>query len=336
MSFSSARPVVGRLAPSPTGAQHLGNARTYLIAWLAARAAGGRVILRIEDIDSPRVKAWAVQQAIDDLRWLGLDWDEGPDIGGPNGSYVQTERLENYRRSFRELADRNLIYPCTCSRSDIAAASAPHADQEGPVYPGTCAHRSAQDHENLAAGSFSWRFRLTTDSDSYFDQVAGLQSRSPATELGDFVICKADGTPSYQMAVVLDDAAMGVTQVVRGNDLIPSTFRQRALIQAWGLRTPEYIHLPLVIGPDGRRLAKRHGDTRLSILRKNSVPSERLIGFLAWSAGLQPEPAPITLKTLLPGFQLANIRPEPFVLQGRHWDWLLNSPVHQAPSWNDG
>lgn len=335
MSLSSARPVVGRLAPSPTGAQHLGNARTYLIAWLAARAAGGRVILRIEDIDSPRVKAWAVQQAIEDLRWLGLDWDEGPDIGGPQSPYVQTERLEHYRRHFRDLADRNLVYPCTCSRSDIAAASAPHADQEGPVYPRTCAHRSARDHENLAAGSFSWRFRLTTDSDSYFDRVAGEQTRSPAADLGDFVICKADETPSYQMAVVLDDAAMGVTQVVRGNDLIPSTFRQRALIRTWGLPMPEYLHLPLVIGPDGRRLAKRHGDTRLSILRENSIPPERLIGFLAWSAGLQEEAAPTSLQDLLPDFQLAKLRPEPFVLQARHWDWLLDPSAHVAPTWND-
>ncbi|MBX3449969.1 MAG: tRNA glutamyl-Q(34) synthetase GluQRS [Planctomycetaceae bacterium] len=333
MRLSFARPVVGRLAPSPTGAQHLGNARTYLIAWLAARAAGGRVILRIEDIDSPRVKAWAVQQAIDDLRWLGLDWDEGPDIGGPNGPYVQTERQEYYRRFFRELSDRNLVYPCTCSRSDIAAASAPHADQEGPVYPGTCRHRSSRDQENLAAGSFSWRFRLTTESDSYFDHGAGQQSRSPAADLGDFVICKADGTPSYQMAVVLDDAAMGVTQVVRGNDLIPSTFRQRALIRAWGLPIPEYLHLPLVIGPDGRRLAKRHGDTRLSILRENSVPPERLIGFLAWSAGLREFPGPATAQSLLDSFEPTKLHSRPFVLHPAHWDWLLAPSGKVAPGW---
>jgi glutamyl-tRNA synthetase len=276
-----------------------------------------------------------VQQAIDDLRWLGLDWDEGPDVGGPNESYVQTERLENYRRFFRDLSDRNLIYPCTCSRSDIAAASAPHADQEGPVYPGTCQHRSSRDHENLASGSFSWRFRLTTKSDSYFDHVAGQQSRSPAADLGDFVICKADGTPSYQMAVVLDDAAMGVTQIVRGDDLIPSTFRQRALIRTWGLPMPEYIHLPLVIGPDGRRLAKRHGDTRLSILREDSIPPERLIGFLAWSAGLQTEPAPISPRSLLPDFKLTMLRNDPFILRANHWDWLLNSSAIPAPTWHD-
>src|SRR5688572_27017418 len=175
-------PLVGRLAPSPTGAQHVGNARTYLLAWLSVRSRGGRVILRMEDIDSPRVKRGAAEQALEDLRWLGLEWDEGPDVGGPHASYVQTQRLELYRTALEQLQSAERVYPCTCTRSDVAAAaSAPHAGQEGPRYPGTCAHRRAADaamltrsvSEGVAAPGFAWRFRASNRPWELDDLVAG-------------------------------------------------------------------------------------------------------------------------------------------------------------------
>ena len=249
---------VGRLAPSPTGAQHVGNARTYLLAWLSIRSRSGRLILRIEDIDSPRVKAGAAQQAIDDLRWLGLDWDEGPDIGGANAPFVQTERIDSYREALARLQRDERVYPCTCTRTDIeSAASAPHVEHEGPIYPGICANRSASDAAKLGDQPFAWRFRTTDQPYRFNDRVAGSQEANVRHALGDFVVGKMDGSPAYQLAVVCDDHAMGVTEVLRGNDLLPSTFRQLELYNAFGWTPPTFAHAPLVIGPDGRRLAKR-------------------------------------------------------------------------------
>lgn len=298
-------PPVGRLAPSPTGAQHVGNARTYLLAWLSIRARGGRVILRIEDVDSPRVKSGAEQQAIDDLRWLGLDWDEGPDVGGPHAPYRQTERLSLYQAALAQLRAAERVYPCTCTRTDIAAAaSAPHAGQEGPIYPGTCAGRTATDAELLAAQgtSFAWRFRAVDRVIEFTDLFVGNQRGVPARELGDFIVAKADGTPAYQLAVVVDDHAMGVTEVLRGDDLLPSAFRQLQLYAALGDTPPQFAHVPLVVGPDGRRLAKRHGDTRLSTLRQQGISAERLVGLLAWSCGILEKPTACRAADLLAHF----------------------------------
>ncbi len=222
----------GRLAPSPTGAQHLGNARTYLIAFWSARSSGARLVMRIEDIDSPRVKPWATKQAIDDLRWLGIDWDEGPDIGGPNAPYIQTERVGLYQDALQRLIAADRVFPCTCTRKDIAdAGSAPHFEHEGPVYPGTCANWRNSD-PIPSPGTFCWRFRSGRDPVEFVDIVAGQQSCTPATDLGDFPITQKNGQPSYQLAVVIDDGNMGITEVVRGNDLIPSTFRQIELFRA--------------------------------------------------------------------------------------------------------
>jgi glutamyl-tRNA synthetase len=299
---------VGRLAPSPTGAQHLGNARTYLVAWLSARAAGGRVLLRVEDIDSPRVKPGAAAQALADLRWLGLDWDGDP--------VVQTARLPLYEAALDQLRRLDLVYPCTCSRSDVsAAASAPHAEHDGPTYPGTCAGRTPADAPVLAAAGvpFAWRFRVA-DSPAFVDRFRGPTSLDLRGVGGDFVVWKAAGTPAYQLAVVTDDAAQGVTEVVRGDDLVPSTPRQLLLYRALGREPPAFTHLPLVVGEDGRRLAKRHGDTRLAALRGAGVKPEAVVGLLAWSCGWLPEPTPVTPRELLPRFQLGVIPPRPFVL----------------------
>jgi glutamyl-tRNA synthetase len=305
--------VVGRLAPSPTGAQHVGNARTYLIAWLAARSAGGRVVLRIEDIDSPRVKAGAAEQACADLRWLGLDWDEGP--------VAQTERLPLYEAALRTLQEQERVYPCTCTRTDVErAASAPHPEHEGPVYPGTCASRRVADAPALAGQPYCWRFRVPAEPPPWVDGYRGASRVDLRSVGGDFVVWKAPRagvpgrTPAYQLAVVVDDAAQGVTEVVRGDDLVPSTPRQLLLYEALGLRPPRFSHVPLVVGPDGRRLAKRHGDTRLASLRQAGVRPGVLLGLLAWSSGWLEEIRAATLPELLSRFRLAAIPPGPFVL----------------------
>jgi glutamyl-tRNA synthetase len=295
----------GRLAPSPTGAQHVGNARTFLITWLAARSAGAHLILRIENIDSPRVKSGAAEQIVDDLRWLGLDWDEGP--------VVQTQRLSLYEEALEHLKSQELVYPCTCSRSDVAdAASAPHAEHEGPAYPGTCADHRAADAATLTE-PYAWRLRVQ-DSPSFVDGFRGTVNIDLKQMGGDFVVWKSSRTPAYQLAVVVDDAAMGISAVIRGDDLLPSTPRQLLLYRALGWTPPRFVHVPLVVGPDGRRLAKRHGDTRLSTLRAAGVKAEALLGLLAWSCGWLETPEPLAAPDLIPRFRLDTIPRESFVL----------------------
>lgn len=306
--------ICGRLAPSPTGAQHVGNARTYLIAWLAVRAGGGKIRLRIEDIDGPRIKPGAADQALEDLRWLGLDWDGEP--------VVQSARMPIYRSALEELVRQDLVYPCTCSRSDVlAAASAPHAGDEGPAYPRTCAGRHAGE---VPDRPYCWRFRVE-ESPSFIDRFRGPTRVDITKAVGDFVVWKNDDTPAYQLAVAVDDAAMGITQVVRGDDLIPSTPRQMLLYRALDLVPPEFAHVPLVVGPDGRRLAKRHGDTRLATLRSQGVTAESLTGLLAWSCGWIDTIRPVTATEVIPRFDLASIPKEPFVLTSGHLQTIGSS-----------
>lgn len=303
-----ARPeVIGRLAPSPTGAQHVGNARTYLIAWLSARSQQGRIGLRMEDIDSPRIKPGADRSACDDLRWLGLDWDGDP--------IVQTQRLPLYQDALERLKAQELVYPCTCTRTDIErAASAPHLEHEGPIYPGACANRRAADAATLGDRPFAWRMRVGQETIAYEDGYHGSVVQNLHEIGGDFVVWKSAGTPAYQLAVVVDDADQGVTEVIRGEDLIPSTPRQILLYRALRLTPPRFTHVPLVVGPDGKRLAKRHGDTRLATLRDAGVRPEALLGLLAWSCGWLGQVEPTSLEDLLPRFQLPSIPRQPFVL----------------------
>ncbi|HTL52965.1 MAG TPA: tRNA glutamyl-Q(34) synthetase GluQRS [Planctomycetota bacterium] len=292
MSLSPAQPaispvpLVGRLAPSPTGALHLGNARSFLMAWLATRLAGGRLVLRIEDLDGPRIKPWAVDQAQADLEYLGLDWDQT----APR----QTTRLARYREVIESLQHRSLVYPCICSRKEVeAAVSAPHAGEMSTPYPGTCRDRfpdgSAAETAMQGTGrSAAWRLRLPDNlaAVQFIDQFAGPQRFELAALTGDFVVAKSLTLPAYQLAVVVDDADQAVNHVLRGDDLLSSTALQMHLQRVLGLPTPAYLHLPLVVGADGRRLAKRHGDTRLSLYREQGVAGDRMIGWLAFQSGL--------------------------------------------------
>jgi glutamyl-tRNA synthetase len=299
--------VIGRLAPSPTGAQHLGNARTYLIAWLSARSQGGRVVLRIEDIDSSRVRPGAIEEACHDLRWLGLDWD--------GEVVIQSHRLSLYQSAFERLKAMDVIYPCTCTRADIErAASAPHAGEEGPIYPGTCSYRRAADADTITDRPYAWRLRVGDETIAFDDGILGNVALNLHQIGGDFVVWRSDGSPAYQLAVVVDDADQGVTEVIRGDDLIPSTPRQLLLYRLLGLTPPRFAHVPLVVNVHGRRLAKRQGDTHLRSLREAAVSAQTVLGLLAWSCGWLGRIEPVNAIDLLPRFDMARIPREAFVL----------------------
>ena len=264
--------MIGRLAPSPTGSLHLGNARTFLWAWLSSRAKGGKVLLRIEDLDTPRVKPGAVEAIEEDLRWLGLDWD------GP--VEIQSRRRPYYQEVFERL--KPFMYPCGCTRADLAAAaSAPHEGETELRYPGTCRKKSPG---NVVA----WRLRVDPGVVAFEDRLSGHHEIDVEGTVGDFVVAKSPEQPAYQLAVVADDIAQGVTEVVRGDDLIPSTARQLLVYRALGAAPPEYGHVPLVVGPDGKRLAKRHGESRIAQLRRSGIPSAKVVATLARWSGLPP------------------------------------------------
>jgi len=301
-----------RLAPSPTGALHLGNARTFLVNWLLARQRGWKIILRIEDLDGPRIKRGADRLAIEDLTWLGLDWDEGP--------IYQSPRMDRYRAALDALLTARAAYPCICTRKEVdAAASAPHAEDGAAVYPGTCRDRfDSLAAARAAAGGREPAIRVDTRGQTidFTDTFSGPHHFDVEHQLGDFVIAKGDGTPAYQLAVVVDDADMGVTDIVRGDDLIDSTPRQILLYRALGLadRIPAYTHLPLVIGPDGRRLAKRHGDTRLASYRDAGVPAGRVLALLASWCGIDfASGGAATAADLVARFDLSRLPRAPIV-----------------------
>ncbi len=287
--------VRGRLAPSPTGAQHLGNARTFLIAWLHVRSSNGELLLRVEDLDTPRTKSWANQQAIDDLLWLGIDWDQT--------APMQSSRTDRYLDALEQLKRQELVYPCTCSRTQIeACSSAPHESfLDGVVYPGSCAERSAMDACKLDAQGhrYAWRFRFSHGTMQWIDDYLGPQQLDAKASLGDFIVARNYGPPAYQLAVTVDDHEQEINHVVRGDDLVFSTYRQLAIYRALGWEPPGWLHVPLVVGPDGKRLAKRHGDSRLSYWREQGIRPEQIIGSLARSLRLTQTDAPIGIQDLL-------------------------------------
>jgi glutamyl-tRNA synthetase len=271
----------GRLAPSPTGYFHLGHARTFWAAYERTRDASGTLVLRNEDLDRDRCKTEFVQAMYEDLRWLGITWEEGPDIGGPNAPYSQSERYSFYLNAWKRLLAAEVIYPCTCSRKDLAqAASAPHDDNDQPLYPGTCRDRGVvRDHTSPTG--VNWRFRLPAGENVTFtDLNAGSQRFSCGKDFGDFLIWRKDNVPSYQLAVVVDDAAMGMTEVVRGADLLKSTARQILLQRALGYATPSYFHCRLMTDERGIRLAKRHDALSLRALRGRGLTPADVLGMM--------------------------------------------------------
>jgi glutamyl/glutaminyl-tRNA synthetase len=267
----------GRLAPSPTGYLHLGHARTFWIAQQRALAAGGALILRNEDLDRDRSQPRFYHAMVEDLRWLGLEWQEGPDVGGRFGPYTQSERQGLYRDAWRLLLDGGWLYPCRCSRKDLAmAVQAPH-DDEG-IYPGTCRPATAQIGGPLAPTGANWRFRVREGEVIEFqDEHLGLQRFVAGQDFGDFLVWRRDDLPSYQLAVVVDDAAMQVTEVVRGADLLKSTARQILLARALGLSSPAWYHCDLLRDELGQRLAKRHDALSLRTLREQGQQPEHLV-----------------------------------------------------------
>ena len=273
----------GRLAPSPTGLLHLGHAQTFWAAQERARAHGGNLILRNDDLDSTRFKMEFVDAMLEDLRWFGFKWSEGPDCGGPFAPYNQSERMECYRAVLEKLRAGNFIYPCTCSRKDILAATrAPHAnDDDEPIYPGTCRTKFPTANSQLPAAKFSWRFRVPDgETISFTDKNLGEQGFVAGKDFGDFVVWRHDGVPAYQLACVADDAAMGVTEVVRGADLLVSTARQLLLYRALGVPPPDFFHCELMLDEQGRRLAKRHDSLSLKSLRESGfLPGQLRAGW---------------------------------------------------------
>jgi glutamyl-tRNA synthetase len=272
----------------------MGNLRTALLAWLFARAGGGQFVLRVEDLDQPRVRPGAAQRMLDDLQWLGLNWDEGPDRGGPYAPYVQSKRAAIYQDYLQRLRAADLVYPCYCSRAEVAQAariaSAPQQGaEEGPRYPGTCRTLTQQQRAAYEAVGRrpALRFRIPDERIVTFnDLVQGPITQSVQNAVGDFIVCRSDGIFAYQFAVVVDDGLMRINQVVRGSDLLSSTARQILLFEALGFPTPTFAHVPLLLDEQGKRLAKRAQSAGIAPLRAAGVAPEQIVGRLATSCGV--------------------------------------------------
>lgn len=293
---------VGRFAPSPSGRIHLGNILCSLLAWLSAKQKGGRIVLRIEDLDTARCPRRYARQMEDDLRWLGLDWDEGPLVGGPNGPYEQSQRTALYAEALGRLEEMGLVYPCFCTRAELHAASAPHREDGQVIYAGACRNLTAAEiAERAKTRSPALRLRVPEREITFADGHMGQYRENLAQDCGDFLLRRSDGMFAYQLAVVVDDAAMGVTEVVRGEDLLDSTPRQLWLYHLLGLTPPRFYHLPLLLASDGRRLSKRNADAGLDELRGRVRPEE-ILGKLAYLAGFNPSAEPKTAAQLLPEF----------------------------------
>lgn len=300
----------GRFAPSPTGDLHLGSITTALCAWLDARAHAGRFVLRMEDIDTARVVVGAAEQILDDLKWLGFDWDEGPDVGGDFGPYTQSERSWIYAQATSRLQEIGLVYPCDCSRAEIArAASAPHAGDEGPIYPGTCRGQKRETFRRSA----SLRFIVPQQTVTVIDGLQGEFSQNLSEEVGDFVLKRGDGIYAYQLAVVVDDLNMDISHVVRGADLLGSTPRQVCLMSALGGEIPSFFHAPLVVNPDGSRLAKRSRGVSIRHYREAKVDPTELLATLAQALGITTD-ARISARELVGSFAWERVKRGPIAL----------------------
>ena len=278
---------VGRFAPTPSGRMHLGNVFSALMAWASVRSQNGSLILRVEDLDIRAHNPQYTSLLLDDLQWLGLTWDKGP--------YYQSRRTELYQEALLDLRQQGLLYPCFCSRADLHAAQAPHASDGTYVYAGTCRNLSQSERKELSSHKIpATRIHVPNKIYAFEDKVYGSTSQNLAESCGDFIVQRADGVFAYQLAVVVDDADMGITEVVRGSDLLSSTPRQLYLQDVLGLSHLTYAHLPLLVAPDGRRLSKRNHDLDLGVLRSQGKTPEEILGFLAYCVGLTEENEPLS------------------------------------------
>ena len=297
---------IGRFAPTPSGRMHLGNVFAFLIAWLSVKSRGGQIVLRMEDLDTLRTSAEFAETLRGDLRWLGLHWDEE--------TAPQSQRSAVYDRYFEKLQDEHLLYPCYCTRSQLHNVNAPHLSDGTYVYAGTCrnlteAQKAAFDRKP------AWRVEVPDRIWEFTDQLQGYHKENLATDCGDFVVRRADGVYVYQLAVTVDDGESGVTEVVRGVDLLGSSARQMYLQELFGFNHPTYGHVPLLVAPDGRRLSKRDKDLDLGVLRQN-ITAEQLIGTLACCAGLLENPSPISAAELAREFSWDRMKKQDICLDG--------------------
>lgn len=314
---SGTRGTRGRYAPSPTGLLHIGNARTALVAWLSARSRHGTFVLRMEDLDPPRVIPGAEEQIMKDLDWMGLDWEEGPDVGGAFAPYRQSERLDRYRDALVELVAMNAVYPCRVSRKELRnLASAPHGTGEiafpdalrPTVFPVDWFDRFGEQGEQAV------RFRVPAGLTGFDDLLRGFVSQDVSKETGDFVLRRRDGLFAYQLAVVVDDIEMQITEVVRGDDILPSTGRQLILRDRLGGLPCAHGHLPLMLNEAGDKLSKRDESLTVLAIREAGISADQLVGYLAWTLGLLPSPRRTSAAALVSSFDWARISPENVVV----------------------
>jgi len=302
--------VRGRFAPTPSGRMHLGNVFCAMLAWLSVRSKNGEMILRIEDLDPARCKQEYSEILIDDMLWLGFDWDKG----GLEDSYVQSRRSDVYRTYIDILEKMKLTYPCFCSREELHAANAPHTSDGTYIYPGTCRLLTAEER-SLRVKKPAIRIIIPDKVVSFTDRHLGYYAENLALNCGDYIIRRSDGVYAYQFAVVIDDALMGINEVVRGVDLLPSTARQMHLFDLLGFPAPEYYHVPLLLSEDGRRLSKRDRDLDIGVMRDRGILPEYIIGHLAYSAGLIERDEPAKLSDLISCFSWDKVKKENIYLK---------------------
>ena len=304
---------VGRFAPTPSGRLHLGNMLCAMLAYLSARSQGGRFLLRIEDVDVPRCPRRLAQQCIEDLEWLGFTWDEAP--------VYQSERTALYRSAMEALQQGGHMYPCFCTRAQLMSLAAPNLGDTQVIYQRTCASLTAEEAaERAKTRAPAMRLRVPDEDVAFTDGFFGPVEENLARDCGDFILQRSDGLFGYQLAVVVDDALQGVTEIVRGRDILSATPRQLYLQRLLGYPQPDYVHIPLLMDAQGRRLAKRDKDLDLSALAQRFTP-EDILGFLAFSVGLLEEIRPMTLEALLPLFDWNKIS---------HEDWRLPTDIMKA------
>ncbi len=311
--------VRGRFAPSPSGRMHLGNVFCALAAWLSCRAQGGRMLLRIEDLDPDRSKPEYARLLEEDLLWLGLDWDEGG-LHAPGGPCLQSARREVYAQALDRLRAQGLLYPCFCTRAELHAAQAPHAGDGRSLYGGRCRSLTEAQRRELSLLRAPNLRLAVPDGEVFFDDVfCGPVRRNPARDCGDIVVRRRDGVHAYQLAVVVDDALMGVSEVIRGRDLLDSTPVQLCLYRLLGYVPPRFGHIPLLVAPDGRRLSKREKDLDMGALRARFSGPEPFLGRLAHAAGLLPRAEPVSARVLVPLYSPALLPRRDIVINPADW-----------------